>query len=730
MQKAIATTLLLFLFGCISARAQTHTLRYTAMTSKTFGYYEYLPQGYKGDGTAVYPLILFIHGNGERGSGDSADLNRMIESGLPKVMREPRFPTSFTVQGKVHRFIVIAPQFHPRPTVADVDDVLRYVLAHYPVDEARIYLTGFSMGGGACWDYAGSVPALVNKLAALVPVSGSGVPDTVKSGNIAAANLPVWATHNDSDVVVPVSTTHTYIEYINRAPAPTPAAKKTIFHSRSHNSWAATYNPAFKEANLNVFEWMLQYRRRPALPVGPKQVNVNLYGGLYPYNHVEWNNWNVKAPLASGTLRYADVNVSAVKAALSKSTSISDNDSAYGNSMAPAGVLRYTSSSANGRTLILKGLSASKTYAIELYASRGAAIGGSSIFTVNGTAVTINVVNNFSSKATFANIAPNASGQIVVNINKTASYNYINGFAITENATASSSAKYIRTNIYGGANPCTNAGWNNWNIGTVAATNITSSAFKYADGATSVVTATLSDTRPLVDNGATYGIVMAPAEVLRHASASDEQRTLTLSGLSISKTYGLALYASRKQPGGNSTIFTVNGSSQNISTYKNLTSKATFSHLLPDAQGRIIVTIRSANTYNYLNGFTLTEEAGAINQPPVANAGADKAITLPSSITLNGSGTDGDGAITAYKWVKTAGPTAFKIGTPAAAATTVSGLTEGIYIFRLTVTDNKGATAADEVQVTVKAATITMAIDAIPAQTDKQVSIKRTEAEK
>lgn len=709
MQRTIVPAFLFLLFECI-AQAQTRTLRYIAMTSKTSGYYEYLPEGYKADGTVVYPLILFIHGNGERGSGDSADLARMIESGLPKVMSDPGFPASFTVGGKMYRFIVIAPQFHPRPTVADVDDVLSYVLAHYPVDEERIYLTGFSMGGGSCWDYAGSGPALVNKLAALVPVSGSGIPDTFKTRNIAAANLPVWATHNDSDVTVPSSTTDTYIEYINRPPAPNPIAKKTIFHSRSYNAWAATYDPAFKEANLNVFEWMLQYRRRPPLPVGLKRVNVNLYGGLYPYNNIEWNNWNVNTKLSSGTLRYADVSVSALTAALSKSDGISDNDSTYAQVMAPAGVLRHTSSSANLRTLTFNGLSTSKTYSIELYASRGSTIGASTVFTINGTFVTINVVNNLTNKATFTNLTPNASGQIVVSLNKTDRYNYINGFMLTEKGTSTS--KYIKTNFFGGTNPYPNAEWNNWNIGTGTATHITSQPFKYSDSTMSAITATLSDTRPLVDNGAAYGSIMAPPEVLRHASNANVTRTLTISGLASGKTYSLKLYASRNKYSDNSTFFTVNSVSKNISTFKNFTSKATFSAFSPDAQGKIMVNIQNANAYNYLNGFMLTEEAGAINQWPVANAGTDKTTTLPANrVTLSGNGSDADGAVTAYKWVKTAGPTPFHMSSPSAATTTISGLAAGVYVFRLAVTDNKGATAIDEVQVTVKAAAaITTAI--------------------
>jgi predicted esterase len=93
------------------------------------------------------------------------------------------------------------------------------------------------------------------------------------------------------------------------------------------------------------------------------------------------------------------------------------------------------------------------------------------------------------------------------------------------------------------------------------------------------------------------------------------------------------------------------------------------------------------------------------NQPPVADAGSNITITLPtSSVTLNGSGShDNDGTITTYAWTKISGGSA-TITSPSATSTTVTGLTQGTYQFKLTVTDNNSATGADTVQVTVNAA--------------------------
>jgi hypothetical protein len=430
-------------------------------------------------------------------------------------------------------------------------------------------------------------------------------------------------------------------------------------------------------------------------PPGSKFVKVNLFGGTGPYNNAEWNNWNVNASLTSAAFKYADATVSAIKATLSKNT-ISDNGATYGSGMAPVEVLRYASNANVARTLTISGLSPAKLYDIELFASR-ANTGNSTRFTIDGTAITVLTDNNLTKNVMFTNLAPTPSGQITVNIQNVNTYNYLNGFILTEQAAVSgvpvvnagpdqvitlptnnvslsgsatdadgiksyswtkvsgpaqgtivspanantnvtglvqgsymfrlmatdnsgatgfdyvvvdvnpepvaAGSRFVKVNLVGGTNPYNNAEWNNWNV----AASLTSAAFKYSDASLSGVNAVLSSSSGLLDNGTLYGSGMAPAEVLRYVTSGTTARTLTISGLLASKTYALELYASRNANSGYTTVFTIGTTSVSVGTYQNLANKASFTNLKANASGQIVINIKSANAYNYLNGFILTE---------------------------------------------------------------------------------------------------------------------------
>jgi hypothetical protein len=105
------------------------------------------------------------------------------------------------------------------------------------------------------------------------------------------------------------------------------------------------------------------------------------------------------------------------------------------------------------------------------------------------------------------------------------------------------------------------------------------------------------------------------------------------------------------------------------------------------------------------------------NQSPTVNAGSDQTITLPtSSVTVTATASDPDGTIASYSWTKISGGSA-TISSATTASTSITGLAAGSYVFRCTVTDNNGATASDDVSVTVNSGNQSPTVNAGADQT-------------
>lgn len=263
--------------GIAQLQAPTHTPITVNINSNCGGYYEYLPQGYDASASQRYPLIVYVHGDGDRGSGSQTDLAKLLTKALPKLINDNQFPSSVTSNGQAFKFIVISPQLKVWTTdanaAADMAAVIAYVKSHYKVDTNRVYLTGMSMGGCITWEYAGSNINAAQKLAAIVPICGARAAQSAVANVIANGDVPVWATHNQADQAASVDFTNNYISYINGNPRPpSPLARKSIFTSfpnnDNHDAWTRTYSPSFRENGLNIYEWMLQYSRaESALPV-------------------------------------------------------------------------------------------------------------------------------------------------------------------------------------------------------------------------------------------------------------------------------------------------------------------------------------------------------------------------------------------------------------------------------------------------------------------------------
>lgn len=196
-------------------------------------YLTYLPEGYESDAEKRWPLVLFLHGSGERGS----DLSKVALHGPPKLIKA----------GQQYPFIMIAPQcpngrwFRVAELVALLDDVEE----RYRVDPQRIYVTGLSMGGFGTFQLAMAIP---QRLAAAAPICGGG---TVQLAPL-LKDLPLWAFHGSADQAVPAARSREMIEAINAAGG---QARLTIYPGVGHDSWTRTY------ADPQFWRWLLAQKR-------------------------------------------------------------------------------------------------------------------------------------------------------------------------------------------------------------------------------------------------------------------------------------------------------------------------------------------------------------------------------------------------------------------------------------------------------------------------------------
>ncbi|MFT3824525.1 MAG: dienelactone hydrolase family protein [Chitinophagaceae bacterium] len=225
------------------------------VNSNIGGYMQALPALYDST-TKTYPMIVFIHGIGELGNG-SSNLSAAANNGTPALIKNKKFPASFTVNGKSYSFIVISPQFKAWPSSDDVNAMVNYAIAKYRVDTTRIYISGLSMGGGVTWDYGA---AYAKRIAAIVPICGASSVSDTKAKQMLDANLPVWAFHNEDDPTVSVNNSKGWVTKLNSLNI-NPAAKLTLWATGGHDAWTKATNPDTKENNMNMYEWMLQYTR-------------------------------------------------------------------------------------------------------------------------------------------------------------------------------------------------------------------------------------------------------------------------------------------------------------------------------------------------------------------------------------------------------------------------------------------------------------------------------------
>lgn len=206
----------------------------------TLNYLLELPENYDDESSEGFPLLLFLHGMGERGD----NLEMLYVNGIPKLLREgARLP-----------FITLMPQCPDTSFWPDEHRPLKHLLDHiintYNVDRRRIYITGLSMGGYGTYEMLTRYPDL---FAAGIPICGGIGSMRTRMNLPVLKNTPLWIFHGEKDDVVPVEESkqiHEYLQSIGHE-----NLKMTLYPDLKHDSWTRTYG------NREVYDFLLKSRK-------------------------------------------------------------------------------------------------------------------------------------------------------------------------------------------------------------------------------------------------------------------------------------------------------------------------------------------------------------------------------------------------------------------------------------------------------------------------------------
>lgn len=616
----------------------------TTSNGNFIGFLEYKPSNYSPSSSTKYPLIIFLHGVGERGNG-TTELYKVKSQALPRYINYGHKMT-FTWNGKTETFLVLSPQLsktYGSWQTFYVAEMIKYAKANLNIDTNRIILTGLSLGGGGVWNYASASPAFASQLAAIAPICG--ICQMSNGATIANANLPVWSEHATDDPTVSVNCTLNANKAINAA-NPKVKPLEFIYPTGGHVIWNRSYDTTYTWHEPNIYEWFLGQNKSLA----PNQLPVARAG----------SDINTDLSLATASLNGG-------------ASTDSDGKIAKYSWRQVSGPVTTSMTSSKSASTSVSGLNTTGTYSYELTVvdnrtgwHKDTVIINVAIAAVNkapvamaGTDLSITLpVNSVSLDGTASN---DPDGSI-------SSYSWTkisgpSGYSIASPASAKTIVNGLVEGVY-----------------TFRLEVTDDKGAKSTDDILVTVNAA-PNLSPLANAGTDQSITL-PVSTVRLDGSSSSDPDGTISSYQWSKINGPAAY----------TI--VNSSSAQTDVSGLVEGIYTFGLEVVDNKGartkdEVMVTVNRA-----------------ANQLPVAFTGQDITITLPeSSVQLDGSNSyDPDGTISAYFWSKTAGPAAYTFTSANNKYNTVSGLTEGLYSFQLEVTDDRGGKATDVVNITVLAA--------------------------
>ena len=255
---------ILLLISVTMLSAQSRSVRrafkaevFTSATDFQLPYRVLWPKGYEDDTEQKYPLILFLHGAGERGTDNELQLvhgsSMFLENreDYPAIVVMPQCATgdywaqvAYEDQQRFFNFDEI-----PNPSTAAALELLDYFLSQEQVDADRVYIMGLSMGGMGTFEVLARRP---NTFAAAVPICGGTNTALLP---IYAEKVPLWIFHGADDSIVTVEHSRQVVKALEMLGVP---VKYTEYPGVNHNSWDNAF------ADPDLLPWLWSHRRSTA----------------------------------------------------------------------------------------------------------------------------------------------------------------------------------------------------------------------------------------------------------------------------------------------------------------------------------------------------------------------------------------------------------------------------------------------------------------------------------
>jgi len=198
------------------------------------------------------PLVLFLHGAGERGDDNLSQLRHGVEDIIkwshanePLLICAPQCPAGEKWADVDWSQLTHSISDEPAAPMRLALEIIDALSQEFKVDKKRVYITGLSMGGYGTWDVIQRYP---DKFAAAMPICGGGDP----AGAVTFKNLPIWVFHGDKDKAVPVSRSRDMVEALRKVGSP---VKYTEYANVGHNCWTQTY------ADSEILNWFFKQKR-------------------------------------------------------------------------------------------------------------------------------------------------------------------------------------------------------------------------------------------------------------------------------------------------------------------------------------------------------------------------------------------------------------------------------------------------------------------------------------